>query len=250
VENVSKWTQSSPNELYRAGRRELSAGARLREMLRRAGMSYDDFARAIGKRRGSSVQRYLDPDRDDIPLNLIEPIASALVGRGRPAITREEIFSLTNLRLDTSRVQKTPSRSEIGVATQLRSIYIDRDLPVCGQPSGRDDEMVFGNVLSLVPRPADLLSVRDAYAVYCHADTMQPRYRPGEMLYIDPIRPVAPGDDVIVQFTDGTGFIRELVAQTPRTLTCRQHNPPREHVYPIASVRSVHLVIMASRIRV
>jgi hypothetical protein len=71
-----------------------NAGYRLREMLRRAAMNYEDFARAIGKAGGSSVQRYLDPDRDSIPLHLIEPIASALVGRGTPPITQAEVKAL------------------------------------------------------------------------------------------------------------------------------------------------------------
>jgi hypothetical protein len=232
------------------GGRDLSAGERLREMVRRAEMTYGELAHAIGKRGGSSVQRYLAPERDSIPIELVEKLASALVGRGRPAITREEVFALTNLQIDTSGRIKMSARPEIEVAGQHRSIYADRDLPVYGQPSGRDDEYVFADLLSLVPRPAILVSVRDAYAVYCHADTMVPRYRPGELLYIDPIRPAAPGDDVIVQLADGTGFVRELVRQTARAVVCRQHNPPQEHTYPIARVRSVHLIIMATRVRV
>jgi hypothetical protein len=250
VENVYFLENFTANDRISEGGLDLSAGERLREMVRRAGLTYEDFAHAIGRRGGSSVQRYMAPERNSIPIEMVERIASALVGRGRPAITREEVFALTNLQIYISGRAKMPESPEIEVAGQRRSIYSERDLPVCGQPSGRGDEYVFTEALSLVPRPADLVSVRDAYAVYCHADTMAPRYRPGELLYIDPVRPVAPGDDVIVQLADGTGFVRELVRQTARTVVCRQHNPPQEHTYPITRVRSVHLIIMATRVRV
>jgi phage repressor protein C with HTH and peptisase S24 domain len=233
----------------------MSAGDRLREMVRRAGMNYDDFAKSIGFRRGSSVQRYLDPDREYIEIRLCERIAQALVGRGSPPIAREEVYALTNLRLqigraDNHQIVKFPQTGEIEVAGVAGAIYTVRDLPIYGRSSGKGDEYIFGEALSLAYRPVDLLSVRDAYAVFCHTDHMAPRYKPGELLYIDPIRPVAPGDDVIVRLNDGTGFVRELIRQTPKAVICRQHNPPHDYEYPASRVQAVHLIVVATRVRV
>lgn len=52
-----------------------------------------------------------------------------------------------------------------------------------------------------------------AYAVRVKGDSMYPRYRPGEILIIDPGAAVVPGEDVIVKTTDGRKMVKRLLFQ-------------------------------------
>lgn len=229
----------------------MSAGDRLREMMKRAGVSFDRAAKAMGLRGASSVQGYLKPDREFLPWDKTQMLLPLLVGKGSPPITEIEVYSLAGINpVITNRGRRITSGSEaalhgeaIEIAAAGLSPYGLRDLPVLGHSRGGGNEYFFDNgadVLSLTYRPLELLNVRDAYAVYVHGDSMSPRYRPGEMLYVDPVRPVSPGDDVIVQLKTGQGFIKELVRRTGRAVICRQHNPASEVEYPSEQVRSIH----------
>ena len=143
--------------------------------------------------------------------------------------------------------------TEIQIAPDtLNLAYMERDLPIRGEVDG-DDAYIFGpeeKNLAMTARPVALANVPSAYAVYAHGESMRPRYRPGELLYVDPIRPAAPGDDVVIHFVDGTGCIRELVRRTAKTVTVRQHNPSKETELPAERVIAVHLIIASTRVRI
>ena len=101
--------------------------AELQEIRTRIGLSVDAFAKAMGFKGGSSIQRYLD---DDYPqryyhLTLIERIAHAAVGKGDPPVTLQECYALGGY--------PTPP---LGVETSL-------DFPLL--PAGREDEP-FGHI--------------------------------------------------------------------------------------------------------
>lgn len=238
----------------------MSAGDRLREMIKRAGLSHDKVAQAVGLARASSLQTYVAPDREFIKFDLVQKLSRALVGKGTPPITTEEVFSLAGVnpvltnaprRLPQGRTENVPV--EFGAADVRPYSYGPPDLPLLGQVRGGNDQYYFGNgtdVLSYTYRPVELLNVKGAYAVYVHGDSMSPRFEQGEMLYVDPIRPARPGDDVIVQMQDGEGYVKRLVRRTQRVIVCRQFNPPEEVEYPAGEVRSIHLIITATKVRV
>jgi len=221
VENVSRPPLNLANATTGQSR-SVSAGDRLREMLNRAGISYEKAAHVCGYEGASSIQRYLDPTRDFIKYDLVQRLAPLLIGEGSPPITPEEVFSLAGVnpvvtntprRIGRGRAENVPV--ELGAADVAP--YGPRDLPILGQSRGGDDEYFFGNgadVLSLTYRPIELLNVATAYAVYVHGDSMSPRFEPGELLYVDPVRPARPGDDVVIQMQDGHGYVKRLVRRT------------------------------------
>jgi len=67
---------------------------RLRMLRERAKMSRDELALAIGYKHGSSIQRYENEEfkKDWMPLHLVAKLERALVGRGDPKISREELY--------------------------------------------------------------------------------------------------------------------------------------------------------------
>lgn len=106
----------------------------------------------------------------------------------------------------------------------------------------------------MIARPPALLGVPDLYAIYFVGDSMRPRFEPGEPGIVDPRRPVAAGDYVLVQLTDGgvnadgspevtSVIVKRLVRRTEKDLVLEQFNPPLVFTLPRAQVARVHRIL-------
>lgn len=100
-----------------------------------------------------------------------------------------------------------------------------------------------GETLEMTERPPMLASVPDAYAVYVDDTSMVPAFKPGFVAWVHPRRPAVPGDNIIIQLTDGQAFIKELVRRTEKHLICQQWNPKEEVRYETGRIKAVHLVV-------
>lgn len=124
-------------------------------------------------------------------------------------------------------------------------------LDVLGVSRGGDDgKLVYnGQVIETIPRPPQLENVDEAYATYVVGDSMRPRFKPGEKVWVHPHRPPRQGDDVVVQLhpeTEGEapeGYIKEFVKLTPTKLVLWQHNPGEEIELHRRLVKSVHVIV-------
>jgi Peptidase S24-like len=126
--------------------------------------------------------------------------------------------------------------------------YGGRDLPIMGRSDEEDDRIVIsGSHAGITERPSFLENVPDAFAVYVAIDSMKPRFKRGEMIYIDPSRPINAGDDVLIEFTDGRGTIKELVGRRKNRIYLRQYNPPQEFSVMASSVRRMSLIVGTRR---
>jgi phage repressor protein C with HTH and peptisase S24 domain len=126
------------------------------------------------------------------------------------------------------------------------------DLQILGNARGGSDGFFLDNgaVHGYTPRPLDLVGIPEAYAVYMVGDSMTPAIKHGWLCYVNPLKPPAPGDDVVVQLSDGQGFIKELVRRTTKAVICKEYNPEaREISYPREQVASVHLIVSSTRVR-
>ena len=124
-----------------------------------------------------------------------------------------------------------------------------QDVPVLGQGHGGEDGFFFdnGQVVDRVERPASLRNVQDAYAVYMHGKSQEPRIRHGELCFVHPYQPPGAGDDVVVQLVNGEGFIKTYVRQTKKEIICSQYNPPKELKWPAEEVRAAHRIVWIAR---
>ncbi|MFC6216602.1 S24 family peptidase, partial [Fodinicurvata halophila] len=138
-----------------------------------------------------------------------------------------------------------------------------RDLPVYASAQGGADGMIVAyDPIEWIERPAPLGGVPDAFAMYVVNDSMEPRYRQGDLLLIHPQRPVRRGKDVLVisreiagepeavdafplDDTGGehTAWIKELVRLEADQVVLRQLNPAGEFTLPRAHVAGLHLVV-------
>lgn len=128
-------------------------------------------------------------------------------------------------------------------------------LPAAGDPrdfipvrsagrGGTEQEMFLEDgPIDYVRRPPSLAQVRDAYAIYVVGDSMQPRFRPGQILHINPFKPPQPGSGVVVTKTSGAVLIKEYVRHDGHGLHVRQYNPAETLLYPAAEIAAVHTVV-------
>ena len=79
--------------------------------------------------------------------------------------------------------------------------------------------------------PIDTTASPDARRVYVANDVMSPVYEIGDEVVSDPLRPPAPGCDVLlIRDADGNEFetaLRRLEGISPTHWTARQTNPPK-----------------------
>jgi transcriptional regulator with XRE-family HTH domain len=124
----------------------------------------------------------------------------------------------------------------------------ERDLPIRGRRSGGMGGISFAPVKSreYVTRPANLLGIEDAFAVYASDETMEPRFYAGEILFVHPNRPLSRGCFVVLEMTDGQGLVRQFLRQDAETLTLHQFNPDRDIVLRRESVKNIYRIVAST----
>jgi hypothetical protein len=104
------------------------------------------------------------------------------------------------------------------------------------------------HTIRLIERPPALWNAPDAYAIYYHGSSMEPRFYQGEIGIVDPRRPPGPGDFVVVQLNDGGSdtIVTVLVKQLERIaggwVHLRQFNPDMRFKLPRSQVARLHRI--------
>ncbi len=229
--------------------------ARLREALEQSGKSMRQLSIAIGAHPGY-IRDLLDPDRFNVPS------ATRL-----QAIARELGLSADYLAGSSSDPEQV--RSEVTLGDQRIEWNgpekSDPPIPIFGTGDCADlavvdsttGEEIFIERCSFDPefhvryvaRPPALRGARDIYAIYFHGDSMIPRFEPGEIGLVDPRRPAAPGDDVLVQLGNGeceevsSVIAKRLVRQNAKEVVLQQFNPPLTFAIARARVVRLHRIL-------
>lgn len=133
---------------------------------------------------------------------------------------------------------------------------MSEDVPVYGVAAGSSSGsfQLEDGAVDYVRRPPGIAHQRDAYALFVMNDSMYPRHRPGELIYVAPSRPPKIGDDVIVWLKPTAPgepeqcFIKTLVRRTADGIHVEQFNPPQTVTYPRAEVLRVHKVMTVAEL--
>jgi hypothetical protein len=109
-------------------------------------------------------------------------------------------------------------------------------------------EIDMGETVNFLARPSGVGERKDIYALYVAGFSMQPRYDPGDPLFIDPHQHPAIGDDVIVQLRDESNdrvkcaLIKTLVKRSATFIDLQQYNPAKVFRVPMERVMRIHRV--------
>lgn len=224
--------------------------ARVRALRKRAGLSMAAFAKALDMAGGSSVQRYEDPGSyagGYLKRDLVAKMAAALVRRGTPPISNEEVWELAGPEFSAAAPTEIPN-AKIGAKIQASHVTI----PLYGQAvGGIDGEFALneGNKLTDILAPPSLASVSGAYAVTVSGESMEPRYFDGEVVFVHPGRRPVRGDFVVTQIHNPNegpplAFVKRLIRYNEGGLVLEQYNPPKELRFEHRAVVSVHVIVM------
>lgn len=143
------------------------------------------------------------------------------------------------------------------------NVEIDEDAPEFRRMAGRvrdveelghavggseGDFSLNGEVIGRVPRPRALIG-RDIFAVRVRNDSMTPRFKEGELVYVDRHREPVAGEDAIIEMHPeeehhaGPAFIKELVSKNMQTVVVMQHNPRKNITFQRREVKRLYRVI-------
>lgn len=120
-------------------------------------------------------------------------------------------------------------------------------LPIYGAGRRSGVYSFAGAPMDYMPRPALLEHAPEAYACHVTTNELAPRYRLGEVIMVQPGRPVAPNDYVIIRLADGTGIARLLVGlDADGAALVATHQPDATSRIGASEIARIDLIVMAS----
>jgi phage repressor protein C with HTH and peptisase S24 domain len=208
---------------------DISVTERLKALRRRAGVSMAEAASACGHKTPSGYQHYEDPKkftRAYLPREMIEKLLPVLVGKaakGEAPILAAELWELGGIAKGDPPTYVEPALAP--PRTSLVPIY-------SAAQGGRGHIIIDTNPIEEARPPDDIIRVRDAYGILIVGESMVPAYRPGDVAWINPHKPVERDTDVVLYHVPPHGeaeaIIKALIGFSEREWKLRQYQPPRD----------------------
>jgi phage repressor protein C with HTH and peptisase S24 domain len=211
---------------------------RLREFRDLAGLSMQALADRVGT-TASQINK-LEKGERRLTLDWMTRLSAAL------GIEPKDLLPLPNRPLPAAPASAHPLVGGEAAPGPMVPARDPQDLiPVRSAARGGDEQEMFleDGPIDYIARPHSLLRVRDAYSIYMVGDSMAPRFRPGQLLHINPYKPPQAGTGVVVTKTDNVVLIKEFVRRSEATLYLKQYNPAAELKYPLNEIRDIHIVV-------
>jgi phage repressor protein C with HTH and peptisase S24 domain len=227
---------------------EISQAARRLKMLReRAGLSM----RAVSEALGWTLTRYQHYEdryrRSYLPLDLARQLSDLFAQRGVPPADVLALAGVEPTPRDVAPESPSPfppSRGPFQPRLPDLPAVSPRDLPVMGTAKGGAEGTYFneGEPKEYIDRPPSLAGVTNAFALYVDGESMEPRYYAGEVIYVNPNRPLTRGCFVAVEMADRLALIKQFIRRNDEHLVLAQLNPPKEIRLPIAQVKRIYRI--------
>jgi phage repressor protein C with HTH and peptisase S24 domain len=130
------------------------------------------------------------------------------------------------------------------------------DVPVRGTAAGSHLRGAFqldSDIVDYVRRPETLATAKDIYALYVEGSSMEPRYFPGDLVYINPNKPPRSGDVIVVQskYHDEhqiEATIGVYVKKIDGHIIIQKYNPPAEVKIKCNEATIIHRVLTVNEI--
>ncbi|HVM82882.1 MAG TPA: LexA family transcriptional regulator [Candidatus Binatia bacterium] len=217
------------------------AARRLKELREQAGLTM----RAVSEALGWSLTRYQHYEdrykRRFLPFELARDLEAIFAPHGVEPGAVLHLAGIESGQPVNERREQAPARNA-GLA------QAQRDLPVMGtiRPGAEGFHFNQGEAKEFVERPANLKGVINALALYMDGDAMEPRYYAGELLYVNPNRPLTKNCFVAVELADGQGLIRQFVRRGEDEVVLHQFNPGKELRLKAGEVKRIYRITGAA----
>jgi len=206
-------------------------GQTVRRWRRSAGLSQPQLAARLG-----------------VSQQALQQLETGSIRRPRYLLRLAEVMGAEPHALAEGRYQPLAAEGATSGPAAAPPVLGRRDLPVyTSAQAGPEGMVLIYDPIEWIERPAPLATVRDAFAMYVVNDSMEPRYRQGDLLLIHPQRPVRPGRDVLVIFAandeEPRAWVKELVGFEEGRVRLRQLNPEETLALERSRIRDLHLVV-------
>lgn len=199
----------------------------------KAGNSLAKWSKAIG-RNAAYLHQFIHknsprklPEEDRTKLSMVMGVDETLLG-------------------GTATARVTTQNARVAGPVQLAGT-----IPAYGHAvGGKDGQFILnGNKISDILAPPIVAGVTEAYAVYVVGESMEPRYMPGEAVFVNPKLPVRRGDFVIAQIVGADedqpeAYIKRFAGRDAKHIRLEQFNPRKTLQFPLSKVISVHRIVM------
>ena len=166
---------------------------------------------------------------------------------------RSKFLSLLAVRLDLPLGEIDPGYAAIEKPASTLEIPGDklvgssRDFRVYASAEGGPGEIIrSSDPIDFVPRPAPVQHVKEAYGLIVTGDSMEPEFRPGDTLILNPRLPVIGGESYVF-YAEVAGEARATIKNLRRATVdkwmVRQWNPPKEFSLSRKEWRICHRVL-------
>jgi phage repressor protein C with HTH and peptisase S24 domain len=215
------------------------AARRLKELREQAGLTM----RAVSEALGWSLTRYQHYEdrykRRFLPFELARELDALFSQNGTEPGAVLQLAGIEQGAQVTHRREPVSPRPTGNIGS-----HGQRDLPVIGAVKGGSDGFYFndGEAHEFVERPANLKGAFNAFALYVDGDSMEPRYFAGELLYVNPNRPVTRNCFVAVELADGQGLIKQFLRRSDDEIVLHQFNPARDILLKSAEVKRIYRI--------
>tara|TARA_R110000787_G_scaffold31143_13_gene82870 strand:- start:1381 stop:2094 length:714 start_codon:yes stop_codon:yes gene_type:complete len=217
---------------------------RITRLIEELGISMESVSRAAGLDK-TYLRKTLARDGAIPKLENLEKLATAL------RTTPDWLLGRTDDPIPSTAPDQPAEVRPIDRPAPVRA-EMPADVPVMGTAAGSLLSGAFqlqGGVIDYVRRPPALSGARDIYALYIEGSSMEPRYFPGELVYVNPHKPPRIGDTVIVQEHNGdsgpvAASIGVLFKRANGTVVLRKYNPPdAEITITQTRIAAIHRVL-------
>lgn len=221
------------------------AARRLKQLREEAGLAMREVAEALDWPL-TRYQHYEDRyRRAHLPLDFMRALAPIFESRGVPAA---ELLALAGLA--DSEIPRSARQRRMASAAIAGGAVGSRDLPVLGAVKGGAEGFYFneGEAKEYLVRPPTLDGVANGFALYVEGESMEPRYFAGEILYVNPNRPITRNCFVAVELADGQGMIKQFLRRSDEHVMLHQFNPPKDIRVPVENVKRIYRITGASEL--
>lgn len=217
-------------------------GDRIRSLRTQANLSQDGLGQLVGVSRNAVSLWEKGGEITSANLRALAGVFRTSIGHIDTGDQNESLPQRTNDNLNVA----TKNQGAVGFMPEARGVDTwPRDLKIIGHVKAGVDGFFLdqGEIHGMAYRPPALRGVDKAFAVYVNDESMLPAFEPGWVAWVHPTKPVAPGNNVIVELSDGSAYIKRLVRRTASKVVCMQWNPKDEITYDLKKVKHVYLVV-------
>ncbi len=166
-------------------------------------------------------------------------IRDIIVGRKKSVSSNKITLLAKALQLDPTALSQgesvalSPNATNANISLPTNS-SMPVDIPVKGTAAGSMDGkgafQLSDDVIDYVARAPGIAKARDIYALYVVGESMEPRFNAGDLIFVNPHKPVRVNDVVVIQEPNSqnghpASFIKIFKRRTEKGIVTEQLNP-------------------------